>query len=320
MAYRALVVVVASAVFTVLSARAVEAQAWVPSKGEGSAAILYQDSLVEDHLLASGARQDRGQIRSNNLLFDVTYGLTDRIALTLGVPFVRSRYTGAFPHPSPQDDGEAHSGFQDLRFGLRYNILQGPLAITPFVGTNMPTHKYATFSHAAFGPRVRELEVGAYVGRLLSPRLPDAFIQARYGYSFAQRIVGVHHDRSNLDLEIGYFVTPAVRIFALGAGQKTHGGIDLPDAGWRSLPPDQGPHHDRIARVDMLDAGGGVQISLTKSIEVFGSYMTTLAGRNGHALERAITIGASWSFERGGDLLGTPADTGQSMVKRLCQK
>jgi hypothetical protein len=319
MANRALVVV-ASVVFAAVCAREVLAQAWVPSKGEGAAAILYQDSFVKDHLLASGARQDRGHVRSNTFIFDVTYGLTDRIALTLGVPFVRSRYTGAFPHPNPQDDGQAHSGFQDVRFGLRYNLLQGPLAITPFVGTNMPSHDYATFAHAALGTRVRDLEIGAYVGRLLNPFLPNAFIQARYSYAFAERIVDVRRDRSNLNLEIGYFVTPSVRIFALGAGQKIHGGIDLPDAGWRSLPPDQGPHHDRIARADMLDAGGGIQVSVTRSLDVFGSYVKTLAGRNGHALERAITIGASWSFGRGIDLLGGPARTDQSMVKCLCQK
>ena len=132
----------------------------------------------------TAGRPRRDPIES--LMFDVTYGLTDRLAVTFAVPFIRARYTGAAPHPNAQDDGARTTGFQDLRFGVRYNVTRGPLTITPFVGTNMPTHGYEYFAHAAYGPRVRELEVGTYVGRVLSPALPNAFIQARYSYSFAR--------------------------------------------------------------------------------------------------------------------------------------
>ena len=298
----------------------VHAQAWVPPKGEGSVSILYQNLFVEDHLRANGEREDRGQVSSHGLLFDATYGLTDRLAVSLVVPAVRARYSGRAPHPNPQDNGQAHGGFQDVRFGVRYNLVQGPVIITPFVGTSVPSHSYQTFAHAAFGRRVRELEVGVYVGRLVSARLPNAFAQARYSYSFAERIVGVHHDRSNLDVELGYFITPAVRAFVLGAGQKTHGGIDLPDAGWRALPLAQQPNHDRIARSDMLDLGGGVQVSVSRSFDVFGSYLTTLAGRNGHALQRAVTVGVSWSFGQGLNLGADPSESTRPMVRCLCQK
>ncbi len=143
---------------------------------------------------------------------------------------------------------------------------------------------------------MRELEVGTYVARMLAPALPNAFVQARYAYSFAERIAGIHHDRSNLDLEVGYILTPAVRVFVIGAGQKTHGGIDTPDAGWRAMPVSLAEHHDRIARLEMLDFGGGIQVSVARSIDLFGSFMTTTAGRNSHALARGITVGASWSF------------------------
>ncbi len=296
------------------------AQAWVPLKGEGSVSILYQDLFVVDHLRANGTREDRGQVRSQGLLLDATYGLTDRVALTLGVPVVRARYTGRAPHPNLQDNGDAHSGLQDIRLGVRYNVVRGPVTITPFVGTNMPSHAYQTFAHAAYGRRVRELELGVYVGRIVSPRLPNAFAQARYSYSFAQRIVGIHHDRSTLDVELGYFLTPKVRAFALGVGQKTHGGIDLPDAGWRALPLEQQPHHDRIARNDMIDTGGGLQLSLGRSFDVFGSYMTTVAGRNGHALKRAVTVGVAWSFGQGMGLVAEASESARPMVRCLCQK
>lgn len=300
------------------------AQAWVPYKGEGSVAVLYQDLSIKDHFFGRGQRVDRGRIASDSLLVDVTYGLTDRLSVNFGVPFIRARYSGTAPHPTAQDDGRVHAGFQDVRFAMRYNLTRGPLVITPFVGTNVPTHGYEYFAHASLGPRVRELEVGAYVGRLLTPALPNAFVQARYSYSLAEKIVGVRHDRSNLDLEFGYFVTPSVRVFTLGVGHKTHGGIDVPDAGWKALPVEQGPHHDRIGRIDLLDVGGGVQVSLTKSVDLFGSYMKSLAGRNTHALDRALMVGMSWSFGRGLGSLMLDSDSiprrGRRLAKCLCQK
>jgi hypothetical protein len=298
------------------------AQAWVPAKGEGSVSVLYQNLFVHDHFLAGGGRVNRGQIQTNDLLFDITYGLTDRMTVTFAVPYVEARYRGTAPHPTSQDDGRAHSGFQDLKFGVRYNVVDGPITVTPFVGVNMPSHAYEYFAHAALGTRVRELEIGTYVGRVLSPRLPNAFVQTRYSYSFAETIAGIDHSRSNLDVEAGYFVRSRLRVFLIGTGQKTHGGIDTPDAGWRALPPELGPHHDRISRLEMLDVGGGAQFSLTPRIDLFGSFMRTLAGRNAHALSRGITVGASWSF--GGQIksmsLGDAPDPPDGLPRCLCQK
>ena len=317
--------------FTIVGARAASAQAWGPNQGEGAVSVLYQDQLVKDHFLAGGGRIDRGHIRTHNLLFDVTYGITDDLTVALAVPFVRSRYTGSFPHPTAQDDGDAHSGLQDVRFGARYKLYDGPVTITPFVGTSVPTHSYEYFAHAAYGPRVRELEVGSYVARMVGPALPGVFVQARYAYAFAEKIAGINHNRSSLDLEVGYFVRPTLRVFVLGAGQKTHGGIDTPDAGWRALPPALGPHHDRLAHLDMLDVGGGAQLSLTRSLDLFGAIVTTIAGRNSHALSHGITVGASWGFGRkatvgslGDASTGAAADAGgdgKALLPRcLCQK
>jgi hypothetical protein len=39
-------------------------------------------------------------------------------------------------------------------------------------------------------------------------------------------------------------------------------------------------------------------VSLTESVDVFGSFSRVVAGRNGHALNRGITVGASWGFSR----------------------
>ena len=113
------------------------------------------------------------------------------------------------------DDGTPHSAFQDVRFAARFNVLDGPVTITPFVGTSVPSHSYEYFAHAAYGPRVRELEVGAYVGRIVPVGPRRAFVQARYGYGFLDEIVGIERSRSSLDVEVGYFFSPRVRMFAV---------------------------------------------------------------------------------------------------------
>ena len=329
MARRSAFVILAGAIAFSAFPASVFAQAWVPSRGEGSVSILFQDLFVENHLTATGEKQARGEIHSNNLTADVSYGLTDRLALTLAVPYIRTRYSGAARHPSDMDDGTPHSAFQDVRFPARFNVLDGPVTITPFVGTSVPSHSYEYFAHAAYGPRVRELEVGAYVGRIVPVGRRPAFVQARYAYGFLEEIVGIERSRSSLDVEVGYFFSPRVRAFVLGAGQKTHGGVDLPDAGWRAMPDYQQEHHDRIGRIDIFDVGGGVQMSLTRSVEVFGSFMTTLAGENAHSLARGVTVGASWSFGRGVPSLiasaarkagKTDPPTERQMIRCLCQK
>jgi hypothetical protein len=303
--------------------RPVIAQAWVPDKGEGTVSVLFQDAVVKDHFFSRGQREDRGEIQSGTLLTDLTYGITDRLAVTVGVPLIRTKYRGAAPHPTSQDDGSANYGLQDVRGSVRYNVLRGPLVVTPFVGTNMPTHKYQYFAHAALGIRVREVEVGTYVGYVPGRVLPNAFVQARYAHGFPQTIAGVERRKSYLDLEVGYFVTPRLRMFTMAVGYKTHGGIDVPDAGYRMLPPALQEHHDRVGRIELLDASGGVQYTLNRSVDVFGSFTRSLAGRYTHAIDRAFSVGVAWSFGRNRtlqDLLGDDPGPDESLIRCLCQK
>ena len=82
-----------------LTATDAAAQAWLPPKGEGAVSVLYQNLFTREHFLAGGGRIDRGHIQSNNLLFDVTYGLTDKMALTLAAPFIRTQYLGHVSAP-----------------------------------------------------------------------------------------------------------------------------------------------------------------------------------------------------------------------------
>ena len=313
-----------------LVASPVLAQAWTPAQGEGAVSIAYQDSFVKYHLFTT-TPMDRGHIRSQAMLLDFSYGITDKVALSLSVPFIGAKYDGLYAHPTvptPLDTGAYHSTFQDLRFGVSYNLTKKWLVVTPFIGTITPSHDYEYFAHSAVGRDIRELQIGAYWAKLLDPVLPGLFITGRYSYGFAQQVLDISHNRSNLDLELGYFVKPEFRIFALASGQITHGGIDLPLPSATPLPPVLWQHHDQIGRENGLNLGGGAAFSITPSFDLFGSVIHTVTGRNMHELEYAATFGGSWSFMTAHAVAhasrSTAADraTGETrkLLRCVCQK
>jgi hypothetical protein len=303
----------------VLSAAHAHAQAWLPAKGEGTVSVLVSNTLSKDHFLPD-QRYDFGHIDANTVLLDVTYGLTDRMAVTVGLPIVMSRYRGLFPHrPITLDDGTWHSTSQDFRFNVRYNVVRGAVVVTPFVGTELPTRGYEYFAHAAPGRHLRELVGGASVGRLFADL--GLVIQGRYGLTFSEGALDQSRRYSVMSLEAAYFLTPSIRLLAMTGGRLGHTGINLyPDSG-RVLPTEVFQRHDQLSRESALNVGGGVAFTLSDSIDAFASYTTTVTGRNTHAVNRGISIGMSWSFGQsdGEQLIARDGRQG-SLVRCLCEK
>ncbi len=246
-------------------------------------------------------RRTAGQIDTYVLLGDLSYGLTDKLAVDLGVPLVTSKYRGSGGHPGTDiDDGTYRSTVTDFRMSVRYNITRKGMVFTPYLGTVVPSHAYQYYGHAAPGQRLREVQVGAFAAKLIaSGPLAGLFVSGRAGYGFVEQVMDMSHNRTSGDFEAGYFLTPSLRAFGIVSGQYTHGGIDFPASGGMfSLPPEQRYVHDIIQQVHYVHAGGGVSYSISDSIDMFASFARLVTGRNGHALNRGITVGASWGFSR----------------------
>ena len=96
---RILSVAFASAAMITATARPVHGQAFTPAQGEGAVSILFQDQFFKYHVIPT-TETDAGQIYTKTLLFDVTYGLTDKVAVSVALPWVATRYSGTAPHPS----------------------------------------------------------------------------------------------------------------------------------------------------------------------------------------------------------------------------
>jgi len=331
---RAVLAVMAVPVMLAASVRPARAQAWLPAQGEGAVSFVYQDLFDRYHQFPGVGKVDSGPTTSRSVLVDVTYGLTDRIAVSFGVPWVAAKYVGPAPHPladlsgatprfygaTPLDDGTYHGTIQDVRFDIRYNLTKKWLVLTPFIGTSAPSHDYVTLAHAAPGQRLKQLQIGVSGAKMLDRAVPGLFVQGRYAYAFTEKKLDISHNRSNVDLEVGYFVTPRLRVMALGAGQLTHGGIDMVPSPRLNLPANQFLHHDQITRINFLNVGGGVAYSITERIDVFGSMIRTVAARNGHLIDRGLSTGLSWSFSVGRAKDRAIARAEQSLAKCVCTK
>jgi hypothetical protein len=190
----------------------------------------------------------------------------------------------------------------------------------PFVGASLPSHGYEYYAHAAPGKRLREMVAGVSVGKLFAG--PGIVVQGRYGFAVAERVVvGFTPRHSQMALEIAYFVGPSVRVFAMGSGRLGHTGIDLTPSSPAILPFEIFREHDRISREHAFNLGGGTAVSLSDSLDLFGSYTRTVTGRNTHAVNRGVAVDLSWSFSRSGaDRFEVARGREGSLIRCLCEK
>jgi hypothetical protein len=264
-----------------------------PQRGDIAVTTVFHHTNVTKHYFSLGEALDRGHIRSNTLDLSLDYAVTDRLFTSVAVPYVSSSYFGKFPHQLPIDDGAAHGTFQDYRVDVQYDIPIRRMHVTPVVGFIAPTHNYQFLGHSVVGRDLHEQSAGVNVERDVNELLPGSYVQTRYVFSFVEKVHGMSHNRSNIDVNLGYFILPALSLRGLWSLQKTYGGIDhvlnegkMPDF----------PYHDQIERTDYVAAGVGASYSISDAIDLFVAAERMLHGRNGNKLNLSPTIGVTWTF------------------------
>jgi hypothetical protein len=276
------------------------AQAWLPPKGEAWLYFGYGNIYSAHHYFADGFQDpSAGATRSQTLGLVAGYGITDRLALNVSIPFVTSIYHGSRPHIIDgviltPDNGQYHGTFQDYRINLGFQALSGTVAVAPFATVVIPSHDYATLSHAAPGRGLNQLLLGFAAGASLDRIVPGTFVEVYYDYAFVEKVLDINIDRSDFGFQAGYFLTPSLGVRFLAAGYYTHGGIAYNTPG--GLPREQFLHHDQIAKGANLSVGGGLSYVLTGSTEVSVSYLRSVWGRTGHKIDQGLGFGVSWSF------------------------
>ncbi|MEO6186461.1 MAG: hypothetical protein ABIP38_06495 [Steroidobacteraceae bacterium] len=248
--------------------------------------LSYSSVLNKKHYLPDGTELDVGHTQSDTVGVSASYAPADRWLLVAGLPLVQTKFHGAGAHGPAVDHGHNNVFVTDLRLELRYQAVDYPVALAPFVAAVIPTNNYPVLGHAAPGRGLNEYWVGFFAGKTLEDWLPGAYVQMRYSYSFVEKVVGIRHDRSNLDAEIGYFFSPEWSVQAVGAWQWAHGGIDVPVPAASPLFP----YHDQLAAAGFLNVTGGLAWFPTERHSVSLNYTQSLRGSNAHKVDRGISV------------------------------
>jgi hypothetical protein len=272
------------------------AQAWLPSGGTGSVSASYTDSLVKQHFLSNGDTLDAGHIRFFNYDLSGEYSPTDKWMVVASLPIVESKYYGKFPHPTEVDDGSYHATATDLRTEVHYQWLLDPVAIAPYVAYVLPTHHYETLGHAAPGRGLHELWIGTGLGESLDKWIPKTYVETRVTYSQVEKVWDpshvwhISHNKWMIDGDIGHFITPDLSVSVIGHWQRTLGGVSLP------APPQLFAIHDQAGMDNFLELGVGASWSYNDHSGFSFNFLKSIEGRNGHKLDRAVTVSYSYGF------------------------
>lgn len=299
--------VCAVAMATVLATAATaRAQAFTPPQGVGSATFSWQFVDNTGHRGTDGFLVKRGQSVTTSVLAEVEFGVTDRLAASVGLPYVFAKYTGALPPFSrlPVDSCACwHSSFQDVSLGARYRLGTDAWAITPTFRYGQPTHDYPFRGEAVVGRNLLEAQVGVVGALKLVNLLPKASVQAGYLHSFVERAIDdIKMDRSNAFVEVGYGLTRALYVGGTSAWQRTHGGLRAGSASGQPFPlpgelntPERSVQRDRLIRTNYWHLGAQAAYSFS-AVDVFVNYTKYVDGTDTHA-GQAYTTGLSWYFD-----------------------
>lgn len=281
------------------------AQAWGPPAGEGAIGVSVQRLDNTGHRLSDGSVLPIGKSLDAAIDADVDYGITDRLAVTVGIPFVFARYTSPDDPPGPPQAVDQcrcwHSAWQDFGVGIRYRLGHGPVAITPTLSFGVPSHAYAYRGEAVVGRDLREGRLGLAASRQLGSSSRFG-LQGSYTYTLSEKVDGIGTNRSNASGDLAWQVSQRFSARGFVTLQRTHGGLR---SGLAPPPPVGYPwgeittaelfaQHDRLLRDNYVRAGGGVWYSFPR-VDVFASYLQYVSGTNSHA-GHAFTAGASWPF------------------------
>ncbi len=270
--------------------------------------MLYQYSIDRLHSFGDGRTKDKGHMYTDALFVNTDFSFTDSLAVSIGAPFIASKYVGNSPHLLVRgdastavavDNGDFHGGLQDFTFNVRYALTKRrALKITPLFQIGVPSRDYPSFGHASIGLNEKEYRVGVNLGRRLNPILPKAFIQGQYAFGMTPTVAaGVAPKRSYGELQLGYLLNRHISFEASSAFLYSHNGI-VSDYNLfpGNLTVEQYLNHDRIARVSLVDFSASIGYQLNRSTNFFISAGHTYYGTNSHLRYLVTTVGITKAF------------------------
>ena len=297
-------------------------QAWVPEKGEGTFSTSFDYIAFQGHFRSDGSRTPEAAARARSFLFELEYGITDKLAITVAVPIVSARYASTNP-PSDVlralfeqaiqvvdsgfythgflDDLTYHSTLQDVSFNARYNLASEHVLITPFVGSVLPSHDYAYVGESAPGRNLKEIQFGTNLARGLDPLLRKVYVQGQLSFAIPEKALNIRTTRVNLPLEMEYLLNRKFAVRGLADYQHTFNGLHFPAD---LTTPELALTHERLLKANYWHAGGGVSYSINSKTDVSADAVTFVSGSDTH-YGTGVALRISRSFNLPGSMRHT---------------
>jgi hypothetical protein len=278
-------------------------------KGAGTISLVHQQLYNTGHRRIGGLLAKVGQSAGIAIYVEGEYAFTDRLSVSVGIPYVFAKYTArSLPPPPipvlPWDSCHCwQEDWQDFGFTARYNLYNGAFALTPSVSFGAPSHDYEFRGEAVVGRNLKEVQFSIDAGLRLDSISENLSVQGRYSYAVVERPIDIRNNRSNARLQAAYQLTGNLSTYGFISWQHTHGGLSfgspLPGAAL-AFPGEVNTEellfqHDRMMRDNYSHVGGGASYQFQR-FDLFGSYTAYVAGTDTHA-GRAFTAGISFPFE-----------------------
>ena len=260
-------IMIAAAILLLLPSLQNDTQAggWTLSRGTTWLRTGFMVQITDDRYFIDGRRIPyffEGHNQTLAAFVDLRHGISDRLEAVVQLPFFSISF----------DDLAAErntTGIGDLRLGLRYNLLPGPIVATVGAMVKFLTGEFVNDAEIVpVGEGQYDFEITAEVARSLWPR--PGYVTALIGYRWraANKETGIHHGNEVLwSFEAGYGVAPHVTLKALVRGLQ---GLETTSFG---LPL---PSLER--RIVYLEPGVMVELSPRRTLEL--SVPMSLSGQN----------------------------------------
>ena len=277
------------------------AQAWVEDKGNLGLNLDYNlavsDKIVHDSTMAT----PNAGTTTQEFAIGAEYVPIPHLGITASLPLVLLKYTGdktLYPHPGggKYDDGSTHTTLTDLRAGVRYQVLEDPVALSPHLAVSIPVADYETIGNTVAGRHLKALHVGLSAGRLFTEAL---YAHAMYEFSLVEKYDRTPEtkrfgqNRSDAAVTVGYkLLDQKLDVHLDGSMRITHGGLSFDNL--MTFTPDELRYHDAILAEDIFLVGAGVSYQITEALAANLGGRLFVTGANTQNAS-VFALGLAWS-------------------------
>jgi hypothetical protein len=284
------------------------AQAWVGDKGALDFSLDYNLGISDKVIQDKGPDFTSAGTTAHQFTLGAEYAPVDHLAVNVGLPLVLLRYSGTlnmYPHPGggSYDDGNTHTTLTDLRAGVRYQVLDEPIALAPHIAVTIPVANYETVGNTVAGRHLKALHLGLGIGHVFGEAtyvhlLYEFSLVERYDRTAVTKTFG--QKRSDFAATIGHkLLDQRLDIHIDANGRVTHGGVNFSEINFAAPPTDPATFdvaqfHDAILAESIYLVGGGVGYQLNNNLGVSLSGRLFVAGANTQNAS-VIALGVTWS-------------------------